>query len=44
MLRANQEESAMPADTIVAVVLIVAVYAFFGAVLAYGDMTWNRRR
>lgn len=31
----------MPFETTVTVVAIIAVFAFFAAVLSYSDMTWN---
>ena len=31
----------MPADTIVMIAAIGAAFAFFAAVLIYGDMTWK---
>lgn len=33
----------MPTDTLIAVAGISAAFVYFAAVLAYADMTWNRR-
>lgn len=38
----SKREVPMPAETILGVSLILGVFAFFAAVLVYGDMTWDR--
>ena len=34
----------MPAETLLVVAAIVAVFGFFAAVLTFSDMTWDRQR
>lgn len=32
----------MPADTIVAVAIIGAIFGFFAATVLFGELTWNK--
>jgi hypothetical protein len=32
----------MPAHTITVILFIAATFAFFAAIMIYGDLTWNR--
>lgn len=34
----------MPADTLITVIAIVAVFAFFGGIVAFADFTWDRNK
>ena len=34
----------MPAETLYAVIAVVGAFAFFGGLLLYSDLTWDRAR
>ncbi len=34
----------MPAETLITVTAIVAVFAFFGGIVAFADLTWDRNK
>jgi hypothetical protein len=43
-LRIQQRRNAMPADTVIIISAIVAIFAFFAAIVTYGDVTWDKHK